>query len=284
MRIANLNDRAVLLAGDGAIDVEHASSGRFGPAPSAVYEHWDGFTAWTANAPRLPAPEPYSRAELRAPVPAPRQVFAIGLNYRAHAAESGLAVPEQPVVFTKFPTCITGPYDDITLPEGGHTDWEVELVAVIGRTARHVTEADAWDHVAGLTAGQDLSERTTQLAGPAPQFSLGKSLPGFGPIGPCVVTIDEFDDPDDVALGCRVGAECVQRARTGDMIFSVPRLVAALSARLPMLPGDLIFTGTPAGVGLGRAPQRWLAPGDELVTHVETIGEMRHRLVAAPHG
>jgi 2,4-diketo-3-deoxy-L-fuconate hydrolase len=283
MRLANLNGRAVLLAGDGAIDVERASSGRFGAALSTVYERWDEFTAWTTNAPRLPAPEPYSRTDLRAPVPAPRQVFAIGLNYHAHAAESGLEAPEQPVVFTKFPTCITGPYDDITLPEGGHTDWEVELVAVIGRTARHVPEADAWDHVAGLTAGQDLSERKTQLAGPAPQFSLGKSLPGFGPIGPCVVTIDEFDDPDDVALGCHVGAECVQQARTSDMIFTVPRLVAAISARLPMLPGDLIFTGTPAGVGLGRTPQRWLAPGDELVTNVETIGEMRHRLVATPH-
>jgi 2-keto-4-pentenoate hydratase/2-oxohepta-3-ene-1,7-dioic acid hydratase in catechol pathway len=283
VRVANLKGRLVLLAGNGAVDVEHASSGRFGPDPSAVYERWDEFSAWAANAPRLPDPEPYSRADLRAPVPAPRQVFAIGLNYHAHAAESGLAAPEQPVVFTKFPTCITGPYDDITLPEGGHTDWEVELVAVIGRTARHVPEADAWNHVAGLTAGQDLSERITQLAGPAPQFSLGKSLPGFGPIGPCVVTIDEFDDPDDVALGCHVGAECVQQGRTGDMIFSVPRLVAALSAQLPMLPGDLIFTGTPAGVGLGRTPRRWLAPGDELVTHIETIGEMRHRLVATPH-
>jgi 2-keto-4-pentenoate hydratase/2-oxohepta-3-ene-1,7-dioic acid hydratase in catechol pathway len=274
MRVANLNDRAVLLAGDGAIDVEHASSGRFGPALSAVYERWDEFTAWTA---------PYSRADLRAPVPAPRQVFAIGLNYRAHAAESGLAAPEQPVVFTKFPTCITGPYDDIALPGGGHTDWEAELVAVIGRTARHVPEAEAWNHIAGLTAGQDLSERITQLAGPAPQFSLGKSLPGFGPIGPCVVTIDEFDDPDDVALGCHLNGERVQQARTSDMVFSVPRLVTALSALLPLLPGDLVFTGTPAGVGLGRTPQRWLAPGDELVTYAETIGEMRHRLVATSH-
>jgi 2-keto-4-pentenoate hydratase/2-oxohepta-3-ene-1,7-dioic acid hydratase in catechol pathway len=282
VRVANLNGRLVILVGDGAIDVEDASSGRFGPDPSAVYDRWEEFTAWTAGSPRLPDPAPFSPADLRAPAPAPRQVFAIGLNYHDHAAESGLATPERPVVFTKFPTCITGPYGDIVLPPGGHTDWEVELVAVIGRTARHVPEADAWDHVAGLTAGQDLSERRTQLAGPAPQFSLGKSLPGFGPIGPCLVTVDEFDDPDDVALGCRIGAEWVQRARTGDMIFSVPRLVAALSAVLPLLPGDLIFTGTPAGVGMGRTPQRWLAPNDELVTHIETIGEMRHRLVAPP--
>lgn len=278
MRVANLNGRSVLLADGGAIDIERASSGRFGPDPSSLYERWDEFTAWAEDA-RLPAPEPYSSADLRAPVPAPRQVFAIGLNYHEHAKESGLATPDQPVVFTKFPTCVTGPYGDIALPDGGHTDWEVELVAVVGRTARNVPEPDAWHHVAGLTAGQDLSERRLQLAGPAPQFSLGKSLPGFGPIGPCVATIDEFTDPDDVALGCRIGDEWVQRARTADMIFSVPRLVAALSAVLPLLPGDLVFTGTPAGVGMGRTPQRWLAPGDELVTHIETIGEMRHRLV-----
>ncbi|GAA3952213.1 fumarylacetoacetate hydrolase family protein [Actinomadura viridis] len=278
MRVANLDGRLVLLSGTGAVDVERASAGRFGPDPRTAYDRWDAFAAWAGGV-SGPA-EPYDPADLRAPVPAPRQVFGIGLNYHAHAAESGLEVPERPVVFTKFPSCVTGPYGDIVLPEGGSTDWEAELVAVIGRTARRVAEKDAWSHVAGLTAGQDLSERGTQLAGPAPQFSLGKSLPGFGPTGPCVVTVDEFDDPDDLALGCSVGGEEMQRGRTGDMIFSVPRLVAALSAVLPLLPGDLLFTGTPAGVGMGRSPRRWLAPGDELVTRVETIGEMRHRLVA----
>lgn len=277
MRVANLNGRLVLLAAGGAVDVERASAGRFGPDPMTAYRHWAEFTAWARDS--RGAPEPYDPAELRAPVPGPRQVFAIGLNYRAHAEESGLAPPERPVVFTKFPSCLTGPYGDITLPEGGHTDWEAELVAVIGRRAHRVAEADAWGHVAGLTAGQDLSERRTQLAGPAPQFSLGKSLPGFGPTGPCVVTPEEFADPGDLEIGCAVNGETVQRSRTGDLIFSVPRLVAELSALLPLLPGDLVFTGTPAGVGLGRSPQRWLAPGDELVTRIETIGEMRHRLV-----
>ncbi len=228
------------------------------------------------------AAERYSPAQLRSPAPAPAQVLGIGLNYRGHAAESGFTVPAQPSVFTKFPSCITGPYGDITLPADGHTDWEVELVAVIGARAWRAAAADAWDHVAGLAVGQDLSERVSQLAGSPPQFSLGKSFPGFGPIGPWLVTVDDFSDPDDLELGCSINGETMQHARTRDLVFSVPQLIRALSAVLPLLPGDVIFTGTPAGVGLGRDPQRWLAPGDELVSYVEGIGELRHRFVAAP--
>jgi len=217
-----------------------------------------------------------------APVAGTRQFVAIGLNYRAHAAESGFAVPAgEPPVFTKFPSCITGPRSDITLPEGGHTDWEVELVAVIGRRAEHVSEADALSYVAGYAAGQDISERILQSAATPPQFSLGKSLPGFGPIGPWLVTLEEFADPNDLELSCAINGEQMQHGRTSDLVFSVPALVARLSATLPLLPGDVIFTGTPAGVGLGRTPQRWLAPGDELVSRIEGIGELRHRFVAA---
>ena len=167
------------------------------------------------------------------------------------------------------------------LPAGGHTDWEIELVAVIGARAWRVAESDAWRHVAGLTAGQDLSERISQLAGPAPQFSLGKSLPGFTPMGPCLVTPDEFADPDDLGLRATINGEEVQKARTSELIFPVPVLVSRLSHRLPLLPGDVIFTGTPAGVGLGRNPQRWLADGDELVSTIEGIGELRQRFAAA---
>ena len=144
-----------------------------------------------------------------------------------------------------------------------------------------MSEADALDYVAGYAVGQDISERILQSAATPPQFSLGKSLPGFGPIGPWLVTLDEFADPNDLELGCAVNGEQMQHGRTSDLIFSVPALVAKLSATLPLLPGDVIFTGTPAGVGLGRTPQRWLAPGDELVSRIEGIGELRHRFVAA---
>ena len=281
MRIGNLDGRLVILTGDSAIDVEEASAGRFGPDPQAVYERWADFTAWAAGAGGAKGVI-YDRELLGAPAPAPRQSFGIGLNYRDHADESGFGVPEHPSVFTKFPSCITGPYGDVMLPPGGHTDWEVELVAVIGAEAWQVGEAEGWDYVAGLCVGQDISERITQLAGQPPQFSLGKSFPGFGPIGPCLVTPDEFADPDDLELGCAINGEEVQKSRTSHLIISVPLLVTKLSAVARLLPGDVIFTGTPAGVGLGRDPQRWLAPGDELVSYVEGIGELRQRFIAGP--
>jgi 2-keto-4-pentenoate hydratase/2-oxohepta-3-ene-1,7-dioic acid hydratase in catechol pathway len=151
----------------------------------------------------------------------------------------------------------------------------------MGRRAFRVSAADAWDHVAGLTVGQDISERTLQSAGPSPQFSLAKSLPGFGPTGPWLVTPDEFANPDDLELGCAVNGNEMQKGRTGDLIFSVPAMIAALSQRLPLLPGDVLFTGTPSGVGLGRTPPVWLAAGDELVSYIAGIGELRQRFVAA---
>ncbi|MEW5352606.1 fumarylacetoacetate hydrolase family protein [Streptomyces sp. 16-176A] len=280
MRIANLSGRLVLVVDGRAVDVEHASDGRFSADPQAVYERWEEFRSWAAAA-DLPAGTAFESADLGSPVPAPRQVLAIGLNYRDHAAESGFGAPEGlPPVFTKFATSITGPVTEVRLPADGHTDWEVELVAVIGRRAEGVLEADAWAHVAGLAVGQDISERVAQLAGPAPQFSLGKSYPGFAPIGPWLVTPDEFDNPDDLELRCAVNGEEVQKGRTRDLIFSVPALISRLSAVLPLLPGDVIFTGTPAGVGLGRDPQRFLAAGDELVSTVEGIGELRQTFLA----
>ncbi|MEU2676695.1 fumarylacetoacetate hydrolase family protein [Streptomyces sp. NPDC007107] len=280
MRIANLSGRLALIVDGKAVDVEQASDGSFPADPQAVYERWEEFHAWVATA-DLPEGVTFRPADLGSPAPAPRQTLAVGLNYRDHASESGFAVPEGlPPVFTKFVTSISGPVSEVKLPEGGNTDWEVELVAVIGRRAEAVREQDAWAHVAGLAVGQDISERVSQLAGPAPQFSLGKSFPGFTPIGPWLVTPDEFDDPDDLELSCAINGEEVQKSRTRDLIFSVPALIAELSAVLPLLPGDVVFTGTPAGVGLGRDPQRFLAVGDELVSTIEGIGELRQTFTA----
>jgi 2-keto-4-pentenoate hydratase/2-oxohepta-3-ene-1,7-dioic acid hydratase in catechol pathway len=280
LRIANLSGRLVLIVDGMAVDVERASAGQFAADPQAVYPRWAEFRAWAEQA-DLPPGTHFVPEELGAPAPSPGQLFAIGLNYRDHASESGFAVPEGlPPVFTKFNTSISGPVTAVTLPAGGHTDWEVELVVVIGAQTFEVSESTAWSHVAGLTVGQDISERIGQLAGPAPQFSLGKSHPGFTPMGPWLVAPDEFEDPDDLELRCTVNGEEVQKGRTRDLIFSVPALIAGLSAVLPLLPGDVIFTGTPAGVGLGRNPQRWLAPGDELVSTIAGIGELRQRFVA----
>jgi 2-keto-4-pentenoate hydratase/2-oxohepta-3-ene-1,7-dioic acid hydratase in catechol pathway len=284
MRIANVSHRLSLIQGSGAIDVHAASDGRFGPDAAAVYPQWAEFTAWAASA-DLPDPVSFAVTDLGSPSPAPRQVFGIGLNYGAHAAESGFGRPEtSPPVFTKFPSCITGPTGEITLPPGGHTDWEVELVVIIGREARSVPAAAAWEHVAGLSVGQDISERILQMATKPPQFSMGKSYPGFGPVGPWLVTPDEFGNPDDLELGCSVNGEQMQKSRTGDLLVGVPELIEQLSRVTPLLPGDIIFTGTPAGVGMGRSPQRWLAPGDVLTTYIEGIGEMRHTFAAAAAG
>jgi 2-keto-4-pentenoate hydratase/2-oxohepta-3-ene-1,7-dioic acid hydratase in catechol pathway len=285
MRIATISQRLCLLAGGGAIDVHAASGGEFDADPAAVYEYWQEFTNWAgaalADTGKLPDPVPFAPDSLGPPSPAPRQVFGIGLNYSEHVAESGLPKPvTSPPVFTKFASCITGPYGQISLPAGGHTDWEVELVAIIGRTAARVPASAAWGHVAGLSVGQDVSERILQLATTPPQFSLGKSYPGFGPVGPWLVTPDEFSNPDDLELGCAVNGVQMQKGRTRDMIFSVAELIEQLSAVTPLLPGDVIFTGTPSGVGLGRTPPRWLAAGDVLTSYIEGIGEMRHTFVA----
>ena len=281
MRVGNLDGRVTLFFDGRAVDIAKASDGAYGPDPQQVYDNWDGFRSWSGTA-KLPAGRDYDPMRLGPPVPAPRQVFAIGLNYREHAAESGFAAPQgEPPVFTKFPTCLTGPYTEVAVPADGQVDWEVELVVVIGRTAHQVALADAMDVVAGYTVGQDISERRLQSAAAPPQFSLGKSLPGFGPTGPWLVSLDDIEDPDDLALGCAIDGETVQDGRTRDLIFSVPQLVSKLSASVTLLPGDLIFTGTPSGVGLGRKPQRFLTPGEELTSRIAGIGELRQRFVAA---
>jgi 2-keto-4-pentenoate hydratase/2-oxohepta-3-ene-1,7-dioic acid hydratase in catechol pathway len=275
VKIANSNGRLVLVVGDDIADVAEKSGGRFGPDPMSCYDDWPAFVEFARGVTSGSAPR--RDVDLRCPVPTPRQVFAIGLNYRSHAEESGMAIPEVPATFTKFPASLGGPFDDVEIV-GGTVDWEVELVAVIGIRADRVTEADAWNHVAGLTVGQDVSDRHLQFAAGA-QFSLGKSRRGYGPMGPWVVTLDEVPNPDDLALGCSVDGEKVQDARTSDLIFGVPRLIAELSAVLPLLPGDIIFTGTPAGVGVARKPARFLAAGQTLESWIEGVGTIRNQCV-----
>ena len=274
MHLGNVNGRLSLLQDGRALDVERASAGRFGSDPQAVYDDWDAFAAWAAGA-DLDAAEPYTDG-LGAPVPRPRQVFALGLNYALHAREAGLDLPPMPLVFTKFPSCIVGP-DATVRVATDKVDWEVELVAVIARRAEGVAAERAWEHVAGVTVGQDISARDVQMQGSPPQFSLGKSFPGFGPTGPWLVTPDALPDRDDLAIACSVNGERMQADRTSSMIFSVPETVARLSAICPLLPGDLIFTGTPAGVGNRMDPPRYLQPGDELVSTIEGIGSITTR-------
>jgi 2-keto-4-pentenoate hydratase/2-oxohepta-3-ene-1,7-dioic acid hydratase in catechol pathway len=210
-------------------------------------------------------------------VPNPSKVFGIGLNYLSHAAESNMELPPAPLTFTKFPSCLAGPTADIEL-SGAMVDWEVEIVAVIGIGGRHIAAADAWKHVAGLTLGQDISDRQVQLTGKPPQFSLGKSFDTYGPIGPALVSIDAFPNPDDIALWCDVSGERVQESRTSNLIFSIPVLVEYLSSICTLVPGDVIFTGTPDGVGMARG--KFLAAGDVIDSGADVIGTLRNLCVA----
>jgi 2,4-didehydro-3-deoxy-L-rhamnonate hydrolase len=276
MKLANLNDRAVLIIDGAAVDVATASNGSFGPAISALYPDWEAFAAWAASA-ALGAGVAFVETDLGAPSPTPTQVFAIGLNYRAHAAEGGSEVPKAPATFTKFQSCLGRPFDPVHAVPGAH-DWEAELVVVIGRRAHKVAAADAWSYVAGVTCGQDYSERITQRAAGS-HFSLGKSYPGFGPTGPWLVTPDELADRDDLAISCDVSGQTMQSSRTSNMVFSVPVLVEYLSGITPLLPGDIIFTGTPEGVGYARTPPRLLAAGDVVTTTIEGIGVICQSIV-----
>jgi 2,4-diketo-3-deoxy-L-fuconate hydrolase len=276
VRLANHDGRATLVTDDGGIDVHAASDGRFGPDLPTIYADW---AAFAVAAPSMlgGAAAPVDDARLGPPSPSPTQVFGIGLNYKAHAAETGASLPKIPATFTKFPTCLTGPFGEVRLPSA-KVEWEVELVVVIGVRAERVPAADAWAHVAGLTVGQDLSERVVQWDAGA-QFSLGKSFAGFGPSGPWLVTPDELPNPDDLGLGCSVDGEVVQDSRTGDMAFDIAHLVEELSAVVTLLPGDLIYTGTPEGVGMARRPPRFLQPGQVLESWIEGIGTIRHTMV-----
>ena len=279
-RLANLAGRAVLVTGDGAIDIETASDHVFAADPQALYDRWPEFLHWAERT--GPGPKGYleiEEAELLSPAPFPRQVFGVGLNYRSHAAETGMELPERVATFTKFPTCITGGFVEVPLP-AETVDFEVELVVVMGARAHGVADWEAWSHIAGLTVGQDLSERVLQRAA-GMQFCLGKSFPHFGPMGPHLVTPDEITQPDDLGLSCSINGEVMQDGRTSDMVYNVPRLIEELSAVVPLLPGDVIFTGTPAGVGWVRQPPRFLRPGDVLESTIEQIGTIRNTMIGA---
>jgi 2,4-diketo-3-deoxy-L-fuconate hydrolase len=274
-RLATVNDRAVLIAHGGVYDLERHSGGRLPADPMrAIARHGD----LHEMAARLDGPPDAAldSVELGICVPRPRKVFAVGLNYRSHAEETGMELPRTPLVFAKFPSCLTGPTADVVV-WGPTTDWEAELVVVIGTRARDIAPADGWRAVAGLTCGQDISDRMTQFAATPPHFDLGKSYDTFGPIGPAVVSPDQLPAPDDLVITCDVNGTRRQDARTSDLIFDVPALVAYVSTVCTLEPGDLLFTGTPAGVG--AATRTFLQPGDTIVTTIDGIGTLRNRCV-----
>lgn len=275
-RLATSGGRAVLVANDGFYDLERHSGGTFSSdAIDAIarYKDLHEIASGLGDSPDAA----YDVAALGPCVPRPQKIFGIGLNYRSHAEETGAELPPAPLVFAKFLNCLAGPTSDVVL-YGPTTDWEAELVLVMGTHARDIEADKCWDHIAGLTCGQDISERTTQFASKPPHFDMGKSFDTYGPIGPCVVSPDQLDDPSSLAITCDVNGERRQDARTDDLIFGIPELVAYISSICTLEPGDLIFTGTPSGVGVMTGT--FLQAGDTITTTIEGLGTMSNRCVA----
>jgi 2-keto-4-pentenoate hydratase/2-oxohepta-3-ene-1,7-dioic acid hydratase in catechol pathway len=278
IRLANLGGRAVLLEAGRCLDLEKRSDRRLPSDPMAALQQWDAVRKLGAGLKPGDFDTAVDEAKLGPPVPRPAKVFAIGLNYGEHAKEANLPAPKQPMVFTKFQSCLVGPRADVVLTSA-FVDWEVELVVVIGRSGRRIAESQALDHVAGYCVGQDISDRMLQFSDQPPQFSMGKSADSFGPIGPAVVSLDGLRNPNDLELTCDVGGERMQRCRTSDMIFGVQPLVEYISRYCTLEPGDIIFTGTPGGVGSVRNPRRYLKTGEVIRSEIEGLGVLENTCV-----
>jgi 2-keto-4-pentenoate hydratase/2-oxohepta-3-ene-1,7-dioic acid hydratase in catechol pathway len=224
---------------------------------------------------------PWVTGELATPIGSPGKVICIGLNYRDHAIESGAPIPEEPICFSKFTTAITGPGCAVPLPSVcSQIDYEAELVVVIGKPGKKIAEAEALSYVAGYMNGNDVSARDWQLHKPGKQWLLGKTPDGFAPIGPWLVTADEVANPHDLAIELTLNGVKMQSSRTKELIFNIPQIIAYLSQIMTLEPGDVIFTGTPPGVGMARKPPVFLKPGDTMDVSIEGLGTLTNHCVA----
>lgn len=222
---------------------------------------------------------PLEQAVLLAPVARPPKILCAGLNYRDHAAEAKMKIPSVPTIFSKYSNTIIGPGSPVILPKNsGKPDYEAELAFVIGRGGRHIRAEDWREHVFGYLCFNDVSARDFQLA--TSQWLMGKTFDGFAPTGPWITTADEIPDPHALSIELFLNGERMQASNTGEMIFKIPELIAFISSVLTLEPGDIVATGTPAGVGFSKKPPRWLRPGDEMAVRIERLGELRNPVVA----
>jgi 2-keto-4-pentenoate hydratase/2-oxohepta-3-ene-1,7-dioic acid hydratase in catechol pathway len=220
-------------------------------------------------------------ARLLPPVPDPPKIICIGLNYRDHAAESGVPAPPEPVLFSKYTTALIGHLEPIVLPKvSQEVDYEAELVVVIGRGGRHIPRERAFEHVGGYTIGHDVSARDWQLNKPGKQWMAGKTFDTFAPVGPELVSPDEISDPHNLSIRLRLNGQTMQDSNTRQLIFGVDELISYLSKVFTLEPGDLIFTGTPPGVGMARKPPVWLKPGDSVEVEIDHLGTLKNPVVA----
>lgn len=276
-RFASKNGRAHIVVGpdNHLVDLAEASNGAFSSEPIEAFRRWAEVREFAAT---VSGGSPCNVDELDAPSPWPLQVFGIGLNYRSHAEESGMDIPKTPLTFTKFSSSVAHGNADIPVA-GPMVDWEVELVVVIAEGGRDIAAADAWNHVAGICVGQDISDRALQFASQPPQFSLGKSRKNYSPFGPWLIDARDIQNRDALHMTCTLNGEVVQDTNTDDLIFNVSDIISYLSGIVQLLPGDVIYTGTPGGVGVSRKPQVFLKPGDVLVSTIDGIGTTTNRCV-----
>lgn len=275
-RLANVDGRAALVDGAHYFDVGALSGDALPHDPMLALAHPAELAALAATLAGRTPTGAVDDAVLGPPVPRPQKSFGIGLNYLDHAAEGAMAVPANPLVFTKFPSCLVGPTADVEMRSDA-CDYEGELVVVIGPGGKDIPAEQAWEHVVGVMVGQDISDRKAQFAAKPPHFDLGKSFDTFGPTGPVLVSLDQIDDVGALRIVTLVNGEKRQDETVANMVFDVPALIAYLSQITTLVTGDLIFTGTPAGVG---APQgKFLRDGDVITTTIDGLGTLVNRCV-----
>ena len=275
-KLANIKGRAVLLNEESFYDLEKISEGNLSHDTTNALFHLEELGELNNKLNDLEATGKISEAEFDAPVSFPKNCYAVGLNYRNHAEEANMTIPEVPMVFTKHTSCLVGATADVQM-RSNYVDYEAELVVVIGLSGKDISKDQAWDHVAGLCVGQDISDRPAQFASTPPMFNLGKSFDTFGPMGPALVSPDSLPNKENLVIECKVNDEIRQNDNTDDLIFDVPTIISYLSEIVTFNTGDIIFTGTPGGVGVTQG--KFLKDGDIITTSIEGLGTLMNKCV-----
>ena len=273
---ANINDRSALVQGKAFFDLSTITNGAVSSDPMKAIQNSDLLHHYATQLDDYESSGLIAEANVCAPIPRPRNSFGVGLNYQLHVEEAASKTPNTPMVFTKFPSCISGPTDDVIM-RSDECDYEGELLVVIGKDGKDIAKEEAWSHILGLSVGQDFSDRGVQYKDHPAQFNLGKSFDTFGPTGPHLVSTDSFADPNDLEIVTTVNGDVRQRDRTSNMIFDIPTLISYISSITSLAVGDIIFSGTPEGVGFRNGS--FLKDGDIVETTIEGIGTMRNRCV-----
>ena len=275
-KLANIKGRAALLNEESFYDLEKISEGNLSHDTTNALFHLEELDELNNKLNDLEATGKISEAEFDAPVSFPKNCYAIGLNYRNHAEEANMTIPEVPMVFTKHTSCLVGATADVEM-RSNYVDYEAELVVVIGISGKDISKDQAWNHVAGLCVGQDISDRPAQFASTPPMFNLGKSFDTFGPMGPALVSPDSLLNKESLVIECKVNDEIRQNDNTDDLIFDVPTIISYLSEIVTLNTGDVIFTGTPGGVGVSQG--KFLKDGDIITTSIEGLGTLTNKCV-----